>query len=134
MKLLVGMNSYFESYGGPWTAISQKLEYLNKANIDFKLIFSSNNHFKYKLNFKEIVKKFDVIHIYGLWKPFTIKLFSEAKRLKKTIILSPLGALEPWALSQKNKEKNSLASLPKKNYVRLRLYSRNFRNRKRTFN
>ena len=41
MKLLVGIDSYFESYGGPWTAISQKLEYLNKANIDFKLINSS---------------------------------------------------------------------------------------------
>ncbi len=105
MKLLVGIDSYFESYGGPWTAISQKLEYLNKANIDFKLIFSSNNHFKYKLNFKEIVKKFDIVHIYGLWKPFTIKLFSEAKRSKKTIIISPLGALEPWALSQKKIKK-----------------------------
>ena len=105
MKILFGIESYFESYGGPYTAISQKLDYLNNANIKFKLIFKYSSYFSYKLNFDEIVKNYDIIHIYGTWKPFYIKLFSASKKLNKKIITSPIGALEPWSLSQKKIKK-----------------------------
>ncbi len=105
MKILFGIESYFESYGGPFTAISQKLNFLNNSNIKFKLIFKNTNHFSYNLNFDEIVKNFDIVHIYGTWKPFYIKLFSASKKYKKKIITSPIGALEPWSLSQKKIKK-----------------------------
>ena len=105
MKILFGIESYFESYGGPYTAISQKLDYLNDANVKFKLIFKYSSHFSYNLNFEEIVKNFEIIHLYGTWKPFYIKLFLASKKLNKKIVTSPIGALEPWSLSQKKIKK-----------------------------
>ena len=39
MKILIAVESHFKEYGGPYTAICQKIEYLNKRKIFNKLIF-----------------------------------------------------------------------------------------------
>ena len=117
MKILIGIETYFEDYGGPFTAISQKLNFLQKSNINFKLIFKNSKYFSYNLNFDEIVKNFDIVHIYGTWKPFYIKLFSASKKNNKKIITSPIGALEPWSLSQKKIKKKIAWHLYQKNLI-----------------
>ena len=105
MKILIAVESHFKEYGGPYTAITQEIEYLNSRKISNKLIFRRTNHFKYKLDLAYIINDYDLIHIYGVWRPFLIKVYYIAKKLKKKIIISPLGALEPWALSQKKLKK-----------------------------
>ncbi len=105
MKILIVVESHFKEYGGPFTAITQEIEYLNSRKISNKLIFRRTNHFKYKLDLAYIINDYDLVHIYGIWRPFLIKVYYVAKKLKKKIIISPIGALEPWALSQKKLKK-----------------------------
>jgi len=105
MKILIGVDNHFQGYGGPFTAISEKLDYLEKSNIKFKLIYESNSKFLFRYNLEEILEDIDIVHIYGLWRPFIFRLFHKAKKLKKKIITSPIGALEPWSLNQKKLKK-----------------------------
>jgi glycosyltransferase involved in cell wall biosynthesis len=51
------------------------------------------------------VKSRDLFHLFGIWDPFHIQLFLRAKLNKKKIIISTLGALEPWSLEQKRLKK-----------------------------
>lgn len=106
MKILVGTETHFAGYGGPYYAISNKLINLNKNGIDFKLIFQKSGEYNYSLNYSEIIEDFDIIHLYGLWRPFLINTHRIAKKKNKKIIMSPLGALEPWAMTQKRLKKN----------------------------
>ena len=105
MKILIVVESHFQEYGGPFTAITQEIEYLNSRKIYNKLIYKNTNYFKYKLDLDYIVNDFDLVHIYGIWRPFLVKVYHIAKKLKKKIIVSPIGALEPWSLSQKKLKK-----------------------------
>lgn len=105
MKILIAVDSHFQEYGGPYTAINQKISHLNSRKILNKLIFDKTNYAKYNLDLKYIINDFDIIHIYGLWRPFLIKVFFTAKKLNKKIIISPIGALESWAMKQKKFKK-----------------------------
>ncbi len=105
MKILLVVDSHFREYGGPHTAISDKIRFLNKHKIKNKLIYSKNNFFNYRIDIEFIVKDYDIVHIYGIWRPFLIKVFYIAKKLNKKIVISPIGALEPWSLSQKKIKK-----------------------------
>ena len=88
MKILIAVESHFKEYGGPYTAINQKIEYLNKRNIKNKLIYNKTNQFNFKLDLNYLIKDFDIIHIYGVWRPFLVRVFLIAKKLNKKIILN----------------------------------------------
>lgn len=105
MKILFATSSHFPAYGGPYFAIAELLENFLKKEINFRLIFAKNEFTKFNLNLEEIVMNFDIIHIYGLWQPFLIKVFFAARKKNKKIVFSPLGALEPWAYEQKKLKK-----------------------------
>ena len=105
MKIGLAVHHHSPGYGGPFTAISEMANYLSKHDINLKLIYGEDEKIKYKLNYREIVKSVEIIHCFGIWKPFYIKLFYYAKKFKKKIIISPLGSLEPWALDQKKFKK-----------------------------
>ena len=105
MKILIATESHFPGYGGPYTAISQNAKYLYKNDINFKLIYKQTDLFKYNLNLKEIISNFDIIHVYGIWTPFSIRVCNQAFKLNKKVIISTLGALEPWSLNQKKWKK-----------------------------
>lgn len=42
-----------------------------------------------------------VVHIHGIWTPFEFRAFREARMRRATIVMSPHGALEPWAFDHK---------------------------------
>lgn len=46
-----------------------------------------------------------VVHIHGLWTPFEYQAFHEARRRRAVIVMSPHGALEPWAFDHKRTKK-----------------------------
>ena len=105
MKILIAVESHFKEYGGPYTAINQKIGYLNNRKIKNKIIYCKTNRYNFDVDLNYIINDFDLVHIYGIWRPFLIKVFLIAKKLKKKIILSPIGALEPWSLRQKKFKK-----------------------------
>ena len=105
MKISYVVDNHSPAYGGPYTVISEQLHYLYKNNIDVELIYNSNSFVKYNRDYRLILNNTDIVHIFGIWRPFHIKAFNSSKKLKKKIIISPLGALEPWSLSQRNIKK-----------------------------
>ena len=105
MKILIATENHFAGYGGPYYAIGNKLVYLLKNKVKFKLIYKKTDNFNYRLNLDEIIDEFDIVHIYGIWRPFYYTIFNIAKKKNKKIFISPLGALEPWSLSQKKFKK-----------------------------
>ena len=118
MKILIVVESHYKEYGGPFTAINQKIEYLNYKNITTKLIFKKTDHFSFSIDLNYIIKDFDIVHIYGMWRPFLVRVFLLAKRYNKKIIISPIGTLEPWSLSQKKYKKKIAWNLYQKKILK----------------
>ncbi|MES2025537.1 MAG: glycosyltransferase [Pseudomonadota bacterium] len=50
-------------------------------------------------------KKFDLIHLHGMWSPFLAVIALVAGRKKIPFVISPHGCLEPWALGYKRQKK-----------------------------
>jgi glycosyltransferase involved in cell wall biosynthesis len=50
-------------------------------------------------------KKFDLIHLHGMWSPFLTAAAMAAIFNKIPIVISPHGCLTPWALSYKHRKK-----------------------------
>ncbi len=105
MKIGLTTHHHSPGYGGPFTVISETANYLFKNNIDIRLIFGQDQNTKYNYNYKEIFKSVDLVHNFGIWTPFHIKIFFYAKKLNKKIIISTLGATEPWAMNHKKVKK-----------------------------
>jgi len=74
MKILIVAESHFKEYGGPFTAINQKIEYFNNKNIKTKLIFNKTNFYKFNLDLHFVINDYDIVHIYGMWRPFLIRV------------------------------------------------------------
>ena len=89
---------YNPSIGGPYTIIKETQKALSKRNFNVQIISVSNLKNK---KLENVIKKYDICHLYGGWTYFHIKSFLVASKLKKKIIIHPLGYFEPWSLSQK---------------------------------
>ena len=105
MKIGLAIHHYSPGYGGPFTVISEAASYLYKNNINCRVYYGQSEYSNINLNLREIVKSRDIFHLFGIWSPFHIKLFYYVKKFKKKIIISTLGATEPWSLSQKKIKK-----------------------------
>ena len=105
MKIGLTIHHHSPGYGGPFTVLSESAKYLYQNGIDIRMFFNQNQFSKFNLNLNEIIKHRDLIHQFGIWEPFHMKVFFQAKKLKKKIIISTLGALEPWSLKQKEVKK-----------------------------
>ncbi|TIX87101.1 glycosyltransferase [Rhizobium sp. P44RR-XXIV] len=46
-----------------------------------------------------------LVHIHGIWTPFEYRAFREARRRGALVVISPHGALEPWAFRHKRVKK-----------------------------
>jgi len=105
MKIGLAIHHYSPGYGGPYTVISETASYLYKNNINCRIYYGQSQYSNTGLNLREIVKSRDIFHLFGIWSPFHIKLFYYVKKFKKKIIISTLGATEPWSLNQKKLKK-----------------------------
>ena len=102
MKILLVSNRFFIEDGGSYTAVSELSYALNAKGFFTKIIHNNNNYniiFRLK-DYFYLVKNFDIVHIFGIWSPFINLFIFLAKKLKKKIIVSPIGYLEPWSLQQ----------------------------------
>ncbi|QIZ20808.1 glycosyltransferase [Candidatus Pelagibacter giovannonii] len=106
MNLLFSSDSLLNEAGGQSQAIFDLSDELKKKKISHGIYTSKNNglnQMNYNL-FNEIKNK-DLIHNFGIWSMFHIYNYYLAKRNKKPLIISPLGMMEPWPLSQKKIKK-----------------------------
>ena len=105
MKIGLSIHHHSPGHGGPFTVISESAKYLYENGVNIRTIINQNQFTSFNLNLKEIIKSRDLIHLFGIWDPFHIKVFFKAKSIKKKIIISTLGALEPWSIEQKKLNK-----------------------------
>ena len=105
MKVALAIHHHSPGYGGPYTAISETAYHLYKKNLDIKLLENQNQYTTFKRDYNSIFKTVDLLHYFGIWTPNHLRVFYSAKKAKKKIIISPLGALEPWAMKQKKIKK-----------------------------
>ena len=105
MKVALAINHHSPGYGGPYKSISETAYYLYKKNLEINLLFGENQYSTFKRDYNAIFQSVDLLHYFGIWTPNHIKVFYSAKKLKKKIVISPLGALEPWSMLQKNSKK-----------------------------
>ena len=121
MKILLVCNRFLIEDGGSYTAVSELCYALNAKGIFTKVAHNNNNYTLFRLkDYFSLVKNFDIVHIFGIWSPFINLFIFLAKKLKKKIIVSPIGYLEPWSLQQSQiKKKNCLAFLSKEIFRKL---------------
>jgi glycosyltransferase involved in cell wall biosynthesis len=101
MKIGFITDKFHPEIGGPYSILKETVKHLSKKKIDIKLIYIK----KKKSSLINIIKKLDICHFYGGWTYFHIKSVIIALKLKKKIIIHPLGFYEPWSLGQKKIKK-----------------------------
>jgi glycosyltransferase involved in cell wall biosynthesis len=55
--------------------------------------------------FAKLAKSADVIHVHGVWRPFTLAASLAASQSGCKLVISPRGMLDPWSLRQKRLKK-----------------------------
>jgi glycosyltransferase involved in cell wall biosynthesis len=104
IKIAIIVDKFSPAIGGPYFILKQTINSLKKI-INIKLIFNDTLKSKKNLKLSGIIKNFDLIHLYGGWTYFHIKVALLAFKLKKKVIIHPLGYYEPWSLNQKKIKK-----------------------------
>lgn len=112
-NLLIITDKYFKEMGGSYVATSTTAYQLNNI-YKVKLIFFDNGITKKNIDLYKIIKKSDFVHFFGCWSYSLIKSFLITKYLKKKFIITPMGALEPWSLTQKKLKKKIALKLYQK--------------------
>ena len=103
MKILFSVDKFYSSDGGPFSILKQTISALKKKKIKCRLIH--NNKSLKLIYIYNLIKKIDILHFYGGWSLFQVKLVILSFLLKKKIIIQPLGFYEPWSLEQKKIKK-----------------------------
>jgi hypothetical protein len=91
-KIVVGIfiDKFCPEIGGPYFIIKETLRAI-KNIIKVKLFYCDKQKFNKAKNLNNFLKKIDICHFYGGWTFFHIKTIYAALKLKKKIIIHPLG-------------------------------------------
>lgn len=116
MKVLLTATSVLPSYGGPAFSISRLAKALAEAGINVGLWAANQSAVTSPLTERasdvmlltgsatqalNCFGKPDVLHDNGIWLPHNHRIAGLAARLRIPRVVSPRGALEPWALAHK---------------------------------
>lgn len=56
-------------------------------------------------SFERLASTADVIHVHGVWRPFTLAAAMAASQAGRKLVIAPRGMLDPWSLQQKRLKK-----------------------------
>jgi glycosyltransferase involved in cell wall biosynthesis len=117
MKILLVLDRFKPEDGGSYVAVSELSYALFKKGIKTKILHNNyNQHFFNKSSLKEIISKYDIVHIFGIWNIFLQYVIIASKEIGKKVIVSPIGYLEKWSMQQSIiKKKIALFLYQKKN-------------------
>jgi len=105
MKICFVTDEYNPRTGGQYSGLSQILLQLKKYKIKHIIVNKNSKIINNKSLFEKTLSSYDIFHFFGGWTIFYIKLSLLALKLKKKIIVHPMGFYEPWSLSQKKIKK-----------------------------
>ena len=104
-KILIITDRFYKEIGGSYEAIGSTLYNLRNQGIKIKFIYFNNGEREFNINLNNLIKEYEIIHFFGIWTYNHVKTFLVSILNKKKIIVTPMGALEPWSISQKNLKK-----------------------------
>ena len=114
MNICLITEFYHPSYGGQYAAVKKFKDICDYNKLNYSVIHSKSELYKNKKLLEKTLLKSDLVHIFGGWTLFYLKIQKIAKKLKK-IIIHTMGYYEPWSLAQKQiKKKNSLEIISRK--------------------
>jgi glycosyltransferase involved in cell wall biosynthesis len=105
MKICFITEKYNLNSGGQYTSLKQTSSFCKKKRIQYVIIHKESRIHNDKVLLKKVLSSCDIFHIFGGWSLFYIKFHLLALKLKKKIIIHPLGFYEPWSLNQKKLKK-----------------------------
>ena len=118
-NILYITDKYYKEMGGSYEAIGSTVYNLKKDNFDIKFVYFNNGETNFNLDLVKIINKVDIVHFFGIWTLNHIKTSLLSIFKKKRFIITPMGALEPWSLSQKNLKKRIALLVYQKKILRL---------------
>ncbi len=118
-KILIITDKYYKEMGGSYEAIGSTVYNLKKDDFDIKFVYFHNGETEFNLDLVKIVNKVDIVHFFGIWTINHIKTAILSKFKKKRFIITPMGSLEPWSLSQKKLKKKIALLLYQKKILKL---------------
>ncbi|MDC0609036.1 glycosyltransferase [Candidatus Pelagibacter ubique] len=106
MKILLAIDNLYPEMGGSYRAITdiQKI-ILNNEKYKSRIIVNYDGISKKKLDTIFLIKNFDIIHFFGVWSFFHIKIILLGLLFKKKIIITSMGCFDEWSLNQKKIKK-----------------------------
>jgi len=105
MKICFITEHYDKKYGGQYTSVKSVIDICKILKISNWIVSKNSKNFKNKKILKKIIKSSDIIHIFGGWTIFYVKINLMMLGLNKKIVIHPMGFYEPWSLSQKRLKK-----------------------------
>lgn len=105
MKICFITEYYDKKYGGQYTSVKSVTDICKILKISYSIVSKNSKNFKNRKKLKKIIKSSDIIHIFGGWTLFYIKISLISFKYKKKIIVHPMGFYEPWSFSQKRIKK-----------------------------
>ena len=105
MRICLVTENYDPNYGGQYTAIQNIVNICKSISIDHFIIHKKSRHYKNKSILEKKINKSDIIHLFGGWTLFYLKIHIIAIKLKKKIIIHPMGLFDPQSFKQKKIKK-----------------------------
>lgn len=108
MKILFAITNLYKETGGSYIAFLETVRAVYNKNVDIKIIYLKNDVTKNNISLSKIYSDIDIVHFFGGWDYFSIKLILNAFYKKIKVVISPMGIYDPWSLSQKKIKKKLL--------------------------
>lgn len=105
MKICLCSEYYSPEFGGQYSSVKWVYDQCRINKIKCEIIHSKKKNYKDKNLLIKIINNCDIIHLFGGWTPFYIKLNYIALKFKKKIIIHTMGFFEEYSLSQKRIKK-----------------------------
>lgn len=105
MKICFISEFYTPRYGGQYTSVKGVVDICRLKKIKYMVIHKKSKIYNENIRLEKSISECDIIHIFGGWTLFYIKISLLAHKLKKKIIVHPMGFYEPWSLNQKKIKK-----------------------------
>ena len=105
MKICFFSEYYSPKYGGQYASVKGTVDICRLNKLDYAIIHKNSKNYLDNKKLEKILNSCDIVHIFGGWTLFYVNISLLALRLKKKIIIHPMGFYESWSLSQKRIKK-----------------------------
>ena len=105
MKICFISEFFSSTNSAEYASIKGAIDICRLKKIEYMVIHKKSKIYNDKISLEKLIKKFDIVHIFGGWTVFYIRISLLAHKLKKIIIVHPMGFYEPCALERKKIKK-----------------------------